>query len=99
MYQLAIRGYTVQFTDSRFPTEDLLIVSASGKHFGIDVKGQRTKDFWQFGYKRPNPELFIAYVYVPMEGVARSFIVPSGIAMRRWKKYKKDALARVLTAA
>jgi hypothetical protein len=40
MYQLARRGYCVQITDSRFPAYDLLVVSPTGKHFGIEVKGQ-----------------------------------------------------------
>lgn len=46
LYVLARRGYVVQFTDSRFPDEDLLVVSPDGFHFGIDVKAQRTKNFW-----------------------------------------------------
>ncbi len=94
MYQLARRGYTVQFTDSRFPTEDLLVVSESGKHFGIDVKGQRTENFWQFSYKRPSLELFIACVYVPTDRPARCFILPSTSAMKLWKAYKTSAKKR-----
>jgi len=54
MYQLAKRGYTVQFTDSRFPLEDLLVLSPSGKHFGIDVKGMRGRGSWIYKECEPN---------------------------------------------
>lgn len=94
MYQLALRGYTVQFTDSRFPKEDLLVVSNSGRHFGIDVKGQRTANYWQYGYKEPSDQLFFAFVYVPPTRPARCFIVPSLDAMRLWQEYKTSAMQR-----
>jgi hypothetical protein len=68
IYQLAKRGYNVQITDSRFPTVDLLVVSPSGKHFGIEVKGQRTKNFWRFNERKPNQEFYFAFVYVPEGG-------------------------------
>ena len=51
MYELSKRGYNVQLIDSRFPVVDMLVVSPSGKHFGIDVKGQRTNNFWRFNEK------------------------------------------------
>ena len=94
MFELARRNYTVQFTDSRFPNEDLLVVSPKGKHFGIDVKGQRTKHFWQYSYKKPTQELFYAFVYVPPEGLAECFILNSSLAMRLWNSYKKSAQDR-----
>ncbi|MBN1546975.1 MAG: hypothetical protein JW902_09970 [Syntrophaceae bacterium] len=75
MYQLAKRGYNVQLTDSRFPTVDLLVVSSSGKHFGIDVKGQRTKNFWRFKERKPSSEFYLAFVYVPDEGTPEVFIM------------------------
>jgi len=46
MYALAIRGYKCLLAGSRFPAEDMLLVSPSGKHFGIEIKGQSTKNFW-----------------------------------------------------
>lgn len=68
MYELARRGYRVQITDSRFPTYDLLVVSSLGKHFGIEVKGQSTKNFWRFNDRSPHPEMYYAFVFVPQEG-------------------------------
>ena len=67
-YELAKRGYCVQITDSRFPTYDLLVVSPSGKHFGIEVKGQSKKNFWRFNERAPHPEMYYAFVFVPQEG-------------------------------
>lgn len=94
MYQLARRGYSVQFTDSRFPLEDMLCVSPSGVHFGIEVKGQSTRNFWRF--KKPsNPEVYYAFVYVPpTEELPRVFIVPFEEAFTMYMKYYNDVMAR-----
>jgi len=94
MYELARRGYNVQITDSRFPTVDLLVVSPSGKYFGIDVKGQRTKNFWRFDERRPDPDLFYAFLFVPQQGAPRVFVMDSKTTMRRWREYKKRATDR-----
>jgi hypothetical protein len=94
MYQLAKRGYNVQITDSRFPTVDLLVVSPSGKYFGVDVKGQRTKNFWRFSEREPNPEFYFAFVSVPEEGEPRVFIMDSVTTMKLWKDYKDKTVAR-----
>lgn len=94
MYRLALLGHTVQFTDSRFPKEDLLVVSPGGRHFGVDVKGQRTPNFWQYSEKPVNDELYYGFVYVPKDSPARCFIVPSAIAMNMWREHKRRAEAR-----
>jgi len=94
MYQLAKRGYNVQITDSRFPTVDLLVVSPSGKHFGIDVKGQRTKNFWRFIEKEPNQEFYFAFVYVPEVGDPRVLLMDSATTMRLWHEYKEESIKR-----
>ena len=94
MYELAKRGYCVQITDSRFPTVDMLVVSPTGKYFGIDVKGQRTKNFWRFTEKSPNAELFYAFVFVPEQGAPRTFIMDSETTMKMWQAYKKDAIKK-----
>jgi len=96
MYQLARRGYNVQFTDSRFPGEDLMVSSPSGKHFGIDVKGMRTKNFWLLKEPTANPELFYAFVYVPEVGYPRVFIMTSEVALKFWQEVKEDNYARNL---
>jgi hypothetical protein len=92
MYELARRGYNVQITDSRFPVVDMLVVSPSGHYFGIDVKGQRTKNFWRFNAREPKDDLFYAFVYVPEEGTPRVFIMDSKKTMGLWQEYKDNAI-------
>jgi hypothetical protein len=94
MYKLAIRDYTIQFTDSRFPTEDLLCISPNGKHFGIDIKGQRTGSFWLMNEPKINPDLFYAFVYVPPIDKPRVFIMDSATTYKIWMEYKDGALER-----
>lgn len=94
MYQLARHGYNVQITDSRFPKYDILAVSPSGKHFGIEVKGQSTKSFWRFNEREPNQEMYYAFVYVPLEGAPEVFLMDSEKTMELWKQYKREAVAR-----
>jgi hypothetical protein len=94
MYELARRGYCVQITDSRFPTYDMLVVSPKGKHFGIEVKGQSTKNFWRFNDRAPHPEMYYAFVFVPPEGTPRVFVMDSTTTMRLWKEYKDNAIKK-----
>lgn len=94
MYELAKRGYCVQITDSRFPTYDMLVVSPLGKHFGIEVKGQSTKNFWRFDEREPNPEMYYAFVYVPAEGSPQVFIMDSTTTMRLWRQNKQNSIAK-----
>jgi hypothetical protein len=94
MYELAKRGYQIQLTDSRFPAYDMLVVSPSGKHFGIEVKGQRTKSFWRFEERTPHSEMYYAFVFVPTEGIPRVFIMDSEKVMESWRNYKSTSIAR-----
>jgi hypothetical protein len=94
MYELAKRGYNVQITDGRFPVVDILVVSPSGKHFGIDVKGQRTKNFWRFNEREPRRYLFYGFVYVPESDTPRVFIMDSGTTMKLWNDYKAKTKKR-----
>lgn len=94
MYELARRGYNVQITDSRFPTVDMLVVSPKGETFGIDVKGQRTKNFWRFRDREPKDNMYYAFIYVPEEGEPRVFIMDSKTAMLKWHEYKDRILEK-----
>ena len=69
MYELARQGYYVQITDSRFPTYDMLVVSPGGKHFGIEVKGQSTKNFWRFEERQPHPECIMLLFSFPRKAL------------------------------
>jgi hypothetical protein len=94
MYQLARRGFLIQLTDSRFPSYDMLVVSPNGRHFGIEVKGQRTKNFWRFNERTPKEEMFYSFVYVPEDGNPRVFILESIEVMKLWKEYKTRILLK-----
>lgn len=93
IYELAKRGYNVQITDSRFPTYDMLVVSPSGEHFGIEIKGQRTKNFWRFEEREPKPEMYYAFVYVPEDEIPQVYILDSLTTMTLWHEYKQKSKA------
>lgn len=96
MYELAKRGYKVQLTDSRFPTYDMLVVSPNGKHFGIEVKGQSTNNFWRFNEREPKPDMFYAFIYVPIRGIPKVFIMESSTTMDLWNEYKNKVCERTV---
>jgi hypothetical protein len=95
MYELARRGYVVQFTDSRFPNEDLLVVSPSGAHFGIDVKAQRTKNFWRMREPKVSDQFFYFLTYLSLDnGNPMVFILPSTEMNKLWYEYKERMIAK-----
>lgn len=69
----------------------MLVVSPAGKPFGIEVKGQSTKNFWRFNDRAPHHEMYYAFVFVPREGTPRVFIMNSGTTIQLWKEYKNNA--------
>ena len=44
--ELSRRNYLVTFTFGNAPTTDLLVVSPNEKAFRVEVKGQKTHNFW-----------------------------------------------------
>jgi hypothetical protein len=93
LYELAKRGYIVQFTDSRFPKEDLLVVSPSGFHFGIDVKAQRTKNFWIIREPIASEQFFYFLIYLDAKKDKPDlFILPSNEMHHLWHEYKNRML-------
>lgn len=94
MYELARRGYNIQLTDSRFPVVDMLVVSPEGRYFGIDVKGQRTKNFWLFKECEPSIDRFYAFIYLSETKSPRVFIMNSPTAMKLFYEYRARCQAR-----
>jgi hypothetical protein len=95
MFELACRGYTVQFTDSRFPTEDLLVVSPSGKHFGIDVKAQKSKSFWRMKRPPDSNQIFYCFTYIgSSSSTPEIYVMPSTLVLPLWHAYRDAAVAR-----
>lgn len=70
------------------------MVSPSGKHFRIEVKGQSKRNFWRFNERAPHPEMYYAFVFVPQEGIPRVFIMDSTTTMGLWREYKESAVKK-----
>jgi hypothetical protein len=60
-------GYEVAFTlGNNTPLADLIVMSPKEKRsFLVDVKGQRTKNFWLIRQQEPRDDLFYVLVYMP----------------------------------
>ncbi len=99
--ELCRRGYLVSFTLGNAPTVDLLCAIHGGEQFKVEVKSQRTKNFWRID---PNPEnihtenrLFYTLVYVPEpeKGNPRIFILRSAdlkrLTLQEKERVEKNA--------
>ncbi len=73
--ELTRRGYMVALTLGNMPSVDLNVVSPGGKQFMVDVKGQRTKNFWRFRRKDPHKNHYYIFVYVPRGHLPRPQIL------------------------
>jgi hypothetical protein len=94
MQQLAFRGYLVQLTDSRFPRADMLVVSPENKYFGIDVKGQQTRNFWQYKCPKVSIDLYYAFVFVSASEPSFACVMSSEEAAKRWHAYHDASIAK-----
>jgi hypothetical protein len=72
--ELCKRGYEVALTMGNHPSVDIMVVSPGGQHFGIDVKGVYTRNFWLVKPKPVRPDLFYVLAYVP-DGAPNRFFV------------------------
>jgi hypothetical protein len=72
--ELSKRGYQVALTLGNHPTVDLMVVSPSGKHFLVDVKGQYSRNFWPVKRAPKRDDLFYVLAYVP-DSAANQFFV------------------------
>ncbi len=75
--ELCKRGYDVGFTmGHNTPLADLFVIAPDGKTtFLVDVKGQRTANFWQIKGKTRRTDLFYILTYVPPHKSNRYFIL------------------------
>lgn len=73
--ELCKKGYEVAFTMGNHPSVDLMVVSPTGKAFGIDVKGLYRRNFWAIRAKVAKPDLFYVLAYVPDDKPNRYFIL------------------------
>ena len=63
--ELTRRGYLVSITLGNAPVVDLLVVSPSGKHFMVDVKGLSSKTCWLIRRPEAQDDLYFVLVYIP----------------------------------
>lgn len=61
--ELARRGYQVTLTLGMAPMRDLLVVSPSGRHFSVEVKGLRRPNWWIIG--KPKTDVYYVLTYIP----------------------------------
>jgi len=92
--ELIRRDYLVSFTLGNAPATDLIIASPHGVNFRVDVKGQRTNNFWRFREREPRNDHFYILVRVPDEpGEAPIyFILKSAEMMRERRLYREHCL-------
>ena len=96
--ELSRRGYLVSFTLGNAETTDLIVISPNQKHFRVEVKGQKTHNFWRFrNPKTPNDNLYYILVYLslkkPLEN-PRFFILTCSEIMNERKKYQESVTPR-----
>jgi hypothetical protein len=92
--ELTRRGYLVSLTLGNAPVADLLVVSPSGKHFMVDVKGLSSKNFWLAQEREPQDDLYFILVYLPSEFQPPSFYVLSSAELvKAIKALKAQTLA------
>jgi len=67
--ELTRRGYLVSLTLGMAPKADLLVVSPSGKHFMVDVKGLSSPNWWIIGEHglELHEDLYFILVYIPKD--------------------------------
>lgn len=93
--ELTRRNYLVSFTHGNAPETDLIISSPNSINFRVDVKGQRTKNFWRFRKREPKEDLFYILVYIPKitKEHPTFFIATSDELMRERQKYKEHIMS------
>jgi hypothetical protein len=66
--ELCKRGYQVALTLGNHPIIDLMVVSPTGVHFLVDVKGlHKGPNFWRMREKKEKPQLFYVFALVPSD--------------------------------
>lgn len=84
--ELTRRGYIVSFTLGNAPTTDLLARVPEGEAFSVEVKTQRTKNFWILSEppEPDNPEdLYWVFVFLS-EPHPTFFVMRSDEVSRKW---------------
>ena len=88
--ELCKLGYDVGFTmGHNTPLADLFVIAPDGKTtFLIDVKGQRTKNFWQIKAKQRRDDLYYVLSYVARGQKNRFCVLPQSEMNKKLKEYE-----------
>jgi len=92
--ELCKRGYDVGFTmGHNTPLADLFVVAPKNQiTFLVDVKGQKTKNFWQIKKKIERKDLFYILAYVPIDGENRYFIMDQELLNKKLLEYEQSGV-------
>jgi len=91
--ELTRRGYLVSLTLGNAPVVDLLVVSPTGTHFQVDVKGLSSRNFWLIRERPCPPDLFFILVHVPLKGGHPNFFVlPASTVMSEIANLRQKTL-------
>jgi hypothetical protein len=87
--ELCKRGCDVGFTmGHNTPLADLFVLSPDRKStFLVDVKGQRTRNFWQIKKKSATENLFYVLAYVPTGGTNHYFVFSQKMINEKLDQY------------
>ncbi|MFH1793685.1 MAG: hypothetical protein ABIK36_05015 [Pseudomonadota bacterium] len=92
--ELCKRGYDVGFTmGHNTPLADLFAIAPDGRTtFLVDVKGQRTANFWQIKPKVGRSDLFYILAYVPPGKPNRFFVMSHAEVATLLDEYKHSGI-------
>lgn len=89
--ELCKREFLVSFTLGNAEQTDLMVKSPNGKSFRVEVKTQRTVNFWRYRHRAASEDLFYIFVYLgEIEQNPRFYILTSEQAMIEWEKYYEE---------
>jgi hypothetical protein len=90
--ELCKRDYQVALTLGNHPAVDLMVISPTGKQFGIDVKGVYKRNFFPVKPRTPRDGLFYVLTYVPTDEPNQFFVMTqrqiNDAIQTNWDKYR-----------
>lgn len=86
--ELCKRQYLLSFPLGNAKETDLMVESPEGAKFRVEVKTQRTVNFWRYKRREIGRDLFYIFVYLNEIGQKpRFFVLRSEEARKEWDEY------------
>jgi len=85
--ELTRRGYRVSFTLGNCPQTDLMVVSPNGKPFRVEVKSQKSKNFWIVKKHDLMEDHFYVFVLIPETSPPEYHIMTCKDMLRLMQEY------------